>query len=142
MHWVFLVLALLAALAELHTGTFYLAAVAAVALVTYLLGLRLDEEILIFVFAGGCILAAIMVWAWHRRRHRHRGLGDFDMGQEVTVASILPRENRLTVSYRGTRWDAILDDGPPPPVGSVLWIRRKQGSILHLVRKPPAREFS
>lgn len=142
MQWIFLVLALLAALAELHTGTFYLAAVAAVALATYLLGFRLNEEILIFVFASGCILAAVLVWAWHRHHGRERGLDDFDTGQEVTVAAILQRENRLTVSYRGTRWDAVLDDGPLPPVGSVLWIRRKQGSILHLVRQPPAREAS
>jgi membrane protein implicated in regulation of membrane protease activity len=38
MQWVFLILALSAALAELHTGTFYLTGVAVAALLTTLLG--------------------------------------------------------------------------------------------------------
>ncbi len=38
MQWVFLVLALLAALAELHIGTFYLAGVAVAALLASLTG--------------------------------------------------------------------------------------------------------
>ena len=157
MQWVFLVLALVSALVELQTGTFYLAAVAAVALVTYLLGFRVDAEILIFVFIGGCLVAAALVWFWHRRtsgRHAASGgsglsdpnaLGDFDAGQPVIVAAATPGE-RLVVTYRGTRWDAVLDDlqdpEPVPAIGGVLWIRRKQGSVLHLARHPPVQEAS
>jgi membrane protein implicated in regulation of membrane protease activity len=136
MQWVFLVLALLSALAELLTGTFYLAGVAAVALATYLLRFWVGDETLIFVFVGGCMVAAALVWVWHRRTANLPGLADFDAGQEVTVASVVPGDNRLTVSYRGTRWDAVLDDGPPPPIGSVLHIARKSGSVLHVVRQP------
>ncbi|MDR3538754.1 MAG: NfeD family protein [Acetobacteraceae bacterium] len=134
MQWVFLVLALSAALAELHTGTFYLAAVAAVSLATWVLGFWLPEEPLIFVFVGGCVVAVALVWFYHRHLPHGRVLADFDTGQEATVAAVLPG-GRLTVTYRGTRWDAVLDGGPPPPVGTVLRITRKTGSVLHVAAR-------
>lgn len=131
MQWVFLVLALLAALVELHTGTIYLAAVALVALVTFILGFWVPEEPLIYVFAGGCVLAVVLVRAYRRAVPDGRGLADFDTDQEATVVAVLSGQ-KLTVSYRGTRWDALLDDGPPPAIGSVLRITGKTGSVLHV----------
>lgn len=70
MQWVFLVLALLAALAELHTGTFYLAGVAAAALLTALMGFWIRGDLLIFAFVALCaILTAAVMLSW---RHQAR----------------------------------------------------------------------
>jgi membrane protein implicated in regulation of membrane protease activity len=136
MQWVFLVLALGAALVELQTGTFYLAGVAAVALVTFALGFWVHEELLLFVFTIGCAGALTLVWINRRRLPRGLGLPDLDAGKEVQVAAIGPGEGRLVVTYRGTRWDAVLDEGSPPALGDILCISRKTGSVLHLVAPP------
>ena len=50
MHWAFLVLAVLAALAELHTGTFYLAAVAIAAGIITVAGFWMPDYLLVSVF--------------------------------------------------------------------------------------------
>ena len=72
MQWVFLVLALLAALAELHTGTFYLAGVAAAALLTALIGFWIPGDLLIVVFVVLCavLTGAVMLSRRHRARTR------------------------------------------------------------------------
>jgi membrane protein implicated in regulation of membrane protease activity len=142
MQWLFLVLALSAALAELHTGTFYLAAVAAVALMTAALGIWIDDEHLIVTFAIGCVAACALVWLYHRTAARKPAFADFDAGQDVTVEAVNPGENRLTVSYRGTRWDAVLDHGPPPSIGARVRITRKTGSILHVAPHHSVQEAS
>lgn len=148
MQWVFLVLALWAALVELHTGTFYLAAIAAVALITVVLGFWVHPELLLFVFVTGCVAALALVWIYRRQLPRGRGLPDLDAGQDVTVISIAPGGTRLVVTYRGTRWDAVMDDGPPPAVGEVARITRKTGNVLHLAapsgpaQRHPAQETS
>jgi membrane protein implicated in regulation of membrane protease activity len=132
MQWVFFVLALLAALAELHTGTFYLAGVAAAALLTTLLGFWIRGDLLIFAFVVLCatLMAAIM----QRRRHRARsqGLADFDIGQTVTIGDVPPHGNCLTVSYRGVNWQAVMEDGSAPAPGSTAIIKRKTDKLLHL----------
>ena len=140
MQWLFFVLALLAALAELHTGTFYLAAVAAVALVTAVVGWWIDEGHLIVTFVVLCFAACALVWLNHRKVARKPAFPDFDTGQDVTVEAIERGNNRLTVSYRGTRWDAVLDDGPPPAIGACVQITRKSGSVLHVSHHRPVQE--
>ncbi len=140
MQWVFLVFALSAALAELHTGTFYLAAVAAVALATCVLGFWLGEAALIVAFAAGCILACVLVWFYRRNGAGKPAFPDFDAGQDVTVEAVRPSDKRLTVSYRGTRWDAVLDQGPLPVVGDRVRITRKSGSVLHVAHHRPVQE--
>ena len=73
-------LALLAALVELHTGTFYLAAVAAAALLTTLIGFWVRDELLIIVFLLLCagLMAAVMLF--RRKLPRGKILADFDIG--------------------------------------------------------------
>lgn len=131
MQWVFLVLALLAALAELHTGTFYLAGAAAAAFITALMGFWLRGDLLIFVFVVLCAIltGAVML---SRRHQARKGLADFDIGQTVTIGEVLSPGNRLTVSYRGANWQAIMDDGSVPVSGSTAIIKRKTDNLLHL----------
>ncbi|MGH7065806.1 MAG: NfeD family protein, partial [Stellaceae bacterium] len=132
MQWVFLVLALLAALAELHTGTFYLAAVAVAALLTTLFGFWIRGELLIFAFVGLCAMLTAAVMLHRRHRARTRDLADFDIGQTVTIRDISPQGTRLTVSYRGVHWQAVMEDGSVPVPGSTAVIKRKTDKFLYL----------
>jgi membrane protein implicated in regulation of membrane protease activity len=136
MQWTFLFLALLAALVELHTGTFYLAAVAAAALLTTLIGFWVRDELLIIVFLLLCagLMAAVMLF--RRKLPRGKTLADFDIGQSVSVHSVSPHGNRLVVSYRGTNWEAVMDDGAILAPGDIAVIKRKTDKLLHLVSPP------
>lgn len=136
MQWVFLVLALSAALAELNTGTFYLAGIAAAAFVTALIGFWIRGDLLVFAFVILCaiLLAAVMLF----RRHQARGkdLADFDIGQTVMVRGVSPKGNTLLVSYRGVDWEAVMEDGSMPAPGSTAVIVRKTDKLLHLALPP------
>jgi membrane protein implicated in regulation of membrane protease activity len=137
MQWVFLVLALSAALAELHTGTFYLAGVGAAALGTALLGFWIRGDLLIVAFVVLCAVVTASVMLLRRRRQgRGAGLADFDIGQSVTIEEVAPHRDALRVSYRGANWAAVMEDGSVPVAGSTATIKRKTDKLLHLV--PPA----
>jgi membrane protein implicated in regulation of membrane protease activity len=132
MQWVFLVLGLLAALAELHSGTFYLAGVAVAALVTALIGFTIPEGPLIFVFVLLCAILTTAVALYRRHRGRSKDLADFDVGQLVTVRHVPEHGKPLTVSYRGVNWEAVMEDGSHPVPGDTAVIRRKTDKLLHL----------
>jgi len=138
MQWAFLILALLAALVELHTGTFYLAAVAAAALLTTLIGIWIQDDWLIIVFLLLCAALMAVVMLFRRKLARTKTLADFDIGQTVSVHSVSPQGNRLSVSYRGTNWDAVMDDGAVLAPGDTAIIKRKTDKLLHLVVPPKA----
>ena len=132
MQWVFLVLALLAALAELHTGTFYLAGVAAAALLTSLIGFGIAGDQLIVVFVVLCAVVTGAVMLSRRHQALTEGLADLDIGQTVTISDVPPPGNCLTVSYRGVDWQAVMEDGSIPAPGSTAIIKRKTDKLLHL----------
>ena len=138
MQWAFLVIAVWAALIELHTGTFYLAAVAAAALATAALGFWVHNDLLIVVFVLLCAVLLGLVLLWHRAKTPRKAMADFDIGQSVSVRGMSPHGNRLMVTYRGTNWDAVMDDGSTPAPGDIAVIARKTDKLLHLVlpRKP------
>jgi len=136
MQWVFLVLAVWAALVELHTGTFYLAAVAAAALATAAAGFWVSGDLLIVVFVGLCAVLLGAVHLWRRSWVVHKTLADFDVGQSVSVRGVSQPGNRLMVSYRGANWDAVMDDGSTPTPGDTAVIARKTDKLLHLVLPP------
>lgn len=138
MQWGFLVLALLAALGELHTGTFYLAAVATAALLAALLGFWLPDPMLILAFAA-IAAALILVLALTSRRRRslwHDPL-DLDAGESVTVLEAPGPDGTLGVLYRGTRWRARMEEGQAPPAGAQAVIRRRRDKLLLLATLPP-----
>jgi membrane protein implicated in regulation of membrane protease activity len=132
MQWVFLVLALCAALAELNTGTFYLAGVAAAGFLTALIGFWIRGDWLIFAFVILCAGFMALVTLFRRHRPRNKGLADFDVGQTVTVSGVSPRGNYLLVSYRGVNWEAVMDDGSVLAPGAVAIIVGKTDKLLHL----------
>jgi membrane protein implicated in regulation of membrane protease activity len=129
----FLVLGLVAAIAELNSGTFYLAGVAAAALLTSLSGLWIREDWLPIAFLVFCIGLLPVVLLLRRRLSRGRTLPDPDVGQIVTVVSISEGSGRLVVSYRGSRWEGVLERGKMPEPGQSATITRKTDKLLHLV---------
>jgi membrane protein implicated in regulation of membrane protease activity len=128
----FLVLGLVAAIAELNSGTFYLAGVAVAALLTSLSGFWLRADWLPLAFFVLCVGALPVVLLLRRRLPRGRTLPDPDVGQIVTVVSVSEENGRLVVSYRGSRWDAVLDRGKMPRPGQSATITRKTDKLLHL----------
>jgi membrane protein implicated in regulation of membrane protease activity len=132
MQWVFLVLGLVAALSELHSGTFYLAAVAAAAFVTALAGVWIAPGFLPVVFIGLCIAVLPAVMLLRRRLARSRALPDADIGQTVMVVEVSAETRRLVVSYRGSRWDAVVESGPLPAPGQIAIITARTDNVLHL----------
>ena len=137
MQLVFLIFALAAALVELITGTFYLAAVAVIALITAGLGFILPDDALILVFLAGSIAAMALVRTWRRRQAHRLGLPDLDAGQFVTVTGHGVRADQVIVTYRGTRWDGVMVDGAQPTIGSQAVILQKAGNVLHLAAPNP-----
>jgi membrane protein implicated in regulation of membrane protease activity len=138
MQWVFLVLALCAALAELHTGTFYLAGVAAAAFLTALIGFWIRSDLLIFAFVILCVILMAAVMLLRRHRGRSKELADFDIGQTVTVRGVSPQGNCLIVSHRGVNWEAVMEDGSVLAPGATAIIVRKTDKLLHLALPPKA----
>jgi membrane protein implicated in regulation of membrane protease activity len=134
MHWAFLVLAALAALAELHTGTFYLAAVALAAGLIAVAGFWIPDNLLIFVFLLLCALLVAAVALSRRSLVRGKGLEDLDVGQAVSISGVSPRG--LTVLYRGVEWHAVMEDGSIPAPGEIAIITRKTDKLLYLVLPP------
>jgi membrane protein implicated in regulation of membrane protease activity len=132
MQWVFLVLALVAALAELHTGTFYLAGVAASAFLTALIGFGIPGDLLIVVFVVLCAVLTGAVMLSRRHRAHTEGLVDLDIGQTVTISDVPPQGSCLTVSYRGVNWQAVMEDGSVPAPGTTAIIKRRTDKLLHL----------
>jgi membrane protein implicated in regulation of membrane protease activity len=126
----------LAALVELNTGTFYLAGVAAAAILTTLVGFWLRDDWLIFVFLLLCGLLTIAVMLFRRQLRPGKGLVDFDVGQVVSVNGVSLHGHRLTVSYRGATWEAVTDDGSVLVPGDTAIIVRKTDKLLHLAFSP------
>jgi membrane protein implicated in regulation of membrane protease activity len=138
MQWGFLVLALCAAVAELNSGTFYLAGVALAALLTVVAGFWIRGDLLIFAFVGLCTIFVAAVSLFRRRTHSG-GLADFDIGQRVTVRGPSPHGDHLTVSYRGSNWEAVMEDGSVPLPGAAAVIVRRTDKLLHLAMPPKSR---
>jgi membrane protein implicated in regulation of membrane protease activity len=133
MQWVFLVLGLVAALAELQSGTFYLAGVAVASFLTALGGFWVGPDWLPLGFLVVCLALAYPVVLLRRRLAAGgRALPDPDVGQMVTVVSVSDESGRLVVSYRGSRWEAVMDKGAVVGPGQVAVITRKTDKLLHL----------
>ena len=136
MQWFFFVLALCAALAELHTGTFYLAAVSVACLLTTLIGLWVGGELLIVVFLLISAILLVAVMLYRRNWARGSALADFDIGQSVTIRGVSEHGNRLLVSYRGVNWEAVMEGGAVAAPGDTAVISRKTDKLLHLALPP------
>ncbi|MGH7069857.1 MAG: hypothetical protein ACREFO_07560 [Acetobacteraceae bacterium] len=140
MQWVFLVIGLLAALFELHATTFYLTAVAVAAIATALAGIWIAPDYLPLVFVALCVaLLPPAILLRRRLAATARPLPDPDVGNIVTVVTVAADARRLTVSYRGSHWGAVMENGPLPEPGEVAVIASKTDKLLHLAAPAAAK---
>ncbi|MGH7107056.1 MAG: NfeD family protein [Acetobacteraceae bacterium] len=138
MPWLFLVIGLVSAIVELHATTFYLSAVAIAAFAAAVAGIWIRPDFLPLVFVGVALALLPAVLTLRRRLSTTRPLPDPDVGQIATIVEIGPDGRRLSVSYRGSRWEAVMESGPPPRPGDAAIIQRKTDKLLHLAM-PPAK---
>ncbi len=133
MQWIFVVAGLLAALAEMHTGTIFLAGVAVAAFASAGLGYWITGTALVETFAALCVAITVAIALFRGKRARGGETIDFDIGQTVSVRSIVHPGDHLIVTYRGVEWDAVMTDGSVPKPGDNAVIARKTDKLLHLV---------
>lgn len=139
----YLIIAVVAGLAELFTGTFYLAAVALAALITLLAGFFLPHLTLHWVFlASGVLLILGSTWLRHRLARKASGVDDLDLGQAVEILRGPDAHGRYRVSYRGSEWPAVLEEGENACPGAAAVIVAHEGNLLHIALLPPSAKES
>ncbi len=140
MQLLYLAIALVSGIAELFSGTFYLAAVALAAIVTLLSGLFLPHLILHWVFlAASAALIFLTALLRHSLASRQAGIDDLDIGQTVELLHGPDPEGHYRVHYRGSDWSAVLENAAPPVCpGEAAIIVGREGSLLHIAPIPPS----
>jgi membrane protein implicated in regulation of membrane protease activity len=130
------VLAGLAVIAELTTGTFYLLMLAfgmVAAAVAAHLGLSPSLQIVTAALVGG---GATALWHWRRIQHPRSAPAaenrdvNLDIGERVTVAA-WGADRTARVSYRGSMWTARLEPNAPAKSGEHV-VKAVEGNWLVL----------
>lgn len=105
--------AIVLAVAEMATGTFYLLVLAlAAALSGVLAWLGVGELLQLLAASISTIVGIVLIQQYKKRCARQTPkLGNnLDIGQTVEVLAWIGNEGRARVDYRGTQWDARLED--------------------------------
>ena len=133
MYW--LIAAVILVILEMFVGTFYLlviaAALASVGLTEWLFatGIEFNLGLLGVLCLGGIFLA--------RRYQKRRAASHvqvnlpLDVNQAVKVEQHL-HDNVYQVHYRGTVWQAQLQDTQNINIGQTAYISGRQGNVLHI----------
>ncbi len=130
------VLAGLAVVAELATGTFYLLMMAlgmAAGAVAAHLGLSPSLQIVTAALVGG---GATALWHWRRMQHPRSAPAaenrdvNLDIGERVSVAA-WGADRTARVSYRGSMWTARLQPDAPAQSGEHV-VKAVEGNWLVL----------
>lgn len=132
---VFLLVGALLVLAEIHTLTVYLLAVAAGLFAAgglALTGASLTADL--SLLAVVVVLALPLAHWWRKKLKNHAAevLMNDDVGRSVVVVDVA--DGRLRVSYRGSTWSAQLDAAAlaAPQVGEHYRIVRREGNLLYI----------
>ena len=133
MYW--LIAAVILVVLEMFVGTFYLlviaAALASVGLTEWLFatGMEFNLALLGVLCLGGIFLA---------RRYQKRRASDhvqvnlpLDINQAVKIEQHL-HDNVYQVQYRGTVWQAQLQDTQDIDIGQTAYISARQGNVLFI----------
>ncbi len=138
MQLLYLAIALVSGIAELFTGTFYLAAIALAALITLLSSFFLPHLVLHWVFlAAGATLAILTAFLRHSLASGQSGINDLDIGQTVELLQGPDPEGHYRVHYRGSDWSAVLEKATAPVCrGEAAIIVGREGSLLHIAPIP------
>jgi membrane protein implicated in regulation of membrane protease activity len=135
LQWGFLLLAIAAAIAELHFGTIYLAGVALAALIASASGFWLGGGGEVLAFAGASVCALIAVPLLRRRLSR-RPAPDLDAGETVVFLEAGRCPGEAVVRYRGARWEADVDPSVPIAAGGAGTITARHGNRLAVTPLP------
>ena len=130
---IFLILGALVTLAEIHTLTIYLLAVAVglfAAGAAALAGMSFTANLAILAVITLLGLPAAHWWRGKLKNRAAEDLMNDDVGQAVVVAE--SAGGRLRVAYRGTTWAAGLSapESAEPKVGESYVIVRREGNLL------------
>ena len=101
------------AVLEMASGTFYLLVLAAAALISGLLAWAGMGEVVQLAAASISTVVGIIAVQQYKKRCMRKApklSNNLDIGQTVEVLVWVGNEGRARVDYRGTQWDARLDD--------------------------------
>lgn len=123
------ILGLVLIVGEMATGTFYLLILGASALLTGCVAwFGIGEEMQWLVASIIAIVGSIGV---NRYRAKHPQTNNptqnLDIGQRVVLAH--QHEGQLRVRYRGTEWEAVLEQ-PVDTIPETLYIKAVHGNVL------------
>lgn len=132
---VLLIIGALAAVSEIHTLTIYLIAVAIACFAAGGVALAGGGLILSLIVLAVIVLLGMPAAHWVRKRLKNRASEDIsrdDVGRSVTILE--SQNNALRVSYRGSVWDARLENasGKAPQAGDTYCIASREGNVLIL----------
>ena len=130
---VLLILGAIAAISEIHTLTIYLLAIAVACFTaagTAFAGAGLSWSLIVLAIVT---LLGMPLAHWLRKRLKNSSsdqVSQDDVGHDVTILE--SAAGRIRVSYRGTAWDARLQDPQitAPAVGSTCRIVARKGNLL------------
>lgn len=136
---VLLIIGALVAVSEIHTLTIYLIAVALACFAAGGVALAGGGLILSLIVLAVIALLGMPLAHWFRRRLKNRASEDIsrdDVGHAVTILD--SHGEGLRVSYRGSTWDARLENaaGKAPQAGETYRIASREGNLLVLA--PPS----
>ncbi len=129
LQWSFLLLAIGAAIAEVHSVTIYLAGVAVAALLATLAGfwVKGGAEVAVFAAASLGVLAAVPPL---RRKLARKRTPELDLGETVVFVAPGARPGEAVVRYRGAQWQADIDPAEAVVAGQAGVITARHGSRL------------
>ena len=121
---------------ELFIGTIYLMVVSAALFGAGFAAYLFDDLSISIIVAA--VLSAVGIW-WVKgwiKRHRHSpaheaALNDLDIGQTVHIVRHL-HSDIYEVMYRGTQWQAQLEQHADAKSGAQAQITGKHGNVLHI----------
>ncbi len=136
---VLLIIGALAAVSEINTLTIYLIAVAFACFAAGGVALAGGGLTLSLIVLAAIVLLGMPLAHWFRGRLKNRASEDVshdDVGRIVTVIGNI--NDTLRVSYRGSAWDARLENASrkAPQAGETYRIASREGNLLILVPNP------
>ena len=133
--WIWWVLALALAGLEMLTGTFYLLALAIAMVAGGVVGwLGGDFAWQLFAVGATGVIGCLAAYYWHHKGGKPKQQVAFDVGQRVQVL-VWNDDGSARVSYRGSRWDAVVAT-PETPRRDSMVIVEVRGSVLVLDENP------
>lgn len=137
MYW--LIAAVVLVVLEMFIGTFYLlviaAALASVGLTEWLFHTPIEFNLAMLAMLCAVGIAVAHTYQKKRAKRTQSTNQPLDVGQSVRIEHQL-HSDMYQVQYRGSTWQAQLQDASDPSSGQTAYICGRQGNILHIRSQP------